>query len=129
MGEKRGDVHFGMAQTQGIEVKQPKDFAGLKKLISNESLRADLLICGGDLGDNAQPDGIRYAWQAVNEIGALLKASQIVATVGNHDMDSRQLFNKYDPREALQSLSPPFPLPDTALNDLYWSQHFAVLRR
>ena len=102
--------------------------AGLKKLISDESLRADLLVCGGDLGHHAAPDGIRYAWQAVSDIGTSLHAPHVVATVGNHDMDSRRRFNDYDPKEALQSLVPPFPLPDTNLNDQYWSRHFTVVR-
>src|SRR4051794_33745568 len=62
---------------------------GLQQLIENEKLRADILLCPGDLGDKARPAGIQYGWRAVHEVAGYLNAGVVVGNVGNHDVDSR----------------------------------------
>ena len=54
---------------------------GLFRLIDDESLRADVLLCGGDLGDKANPAAIRTAWAHVHEIGTKLKVALVAGTV------------------------------------------------
>jgi hypothetical protein len=102
--------------------------SGLLKLIETEALRADILLCAGDMGDKAQPSGIKYAWKAVHEIGRKLGASLITATSGNHDLDSRFLTTPdADPKGILLGLDPPYPLPDEALNDKYWARNYVII--
>jgi 3',5'-cyclic AMP phosphodiesterase CpdA len=116
--------HLNSSDPEEFPSRQP--IAGLLKLIDDKSLQADLLICPGDLGDLANPDGIRYAWDAVHRVATKLGGSLIVTTTGNHDVDSRKLYNAYDPIEVLKDLSPPYPLSTSDLNGQYWMNHFAV---
>lgn len=98
----------------------------LAELIQEQGLKADLLLSPGDLGDKASTEGIRYAWNCLHEMGALLKAHLITASSGNHDLNSRHVNFSYDPAETLQQLAPSYPLPDEADNDRYWARKFVV---
>lgn len=95
-------------------------------LIEKESLKADLLLCGGDLGDKASKAAISEAWKQVHNIGNALETHLVAGTAGNHDMDSRYVNNDFDPREHLVHLAPPFPLPDEDVNDRYWARNFVI---
>lgn len=95
-------------------------------LVTRESLGADLLLCGGDLGDKAHPAATQYAWAAVQQIATALGASHVLATAGNHDIDSRHNHNDYDAKGMLQSLAPRFPVVAEPEFDRYWSRHFVV---
>jgi 3',5'-cyclic AMP phosphodiesterase CpdA len=119
-----GRSHLNASESEEYPGRQP--IAGLLKLIDQNSLEADLLICPGDLGDQANPDGIRYAWQALHRIGSKLKARGVIATTGNHDVDSRRIYNNYDPIEVLKDLDPPYPFSSDSLNGQYWMKHFVV---
>lgn len=99
----------------------------LFRLIEEESLSADVLLCGGDLGDKAHPAAIRAAWTRVHEIGAKLKVEMVAGTVGNHDIDSRYQHNDHDPKGHLQQLNPAFPLPSEDSNDRFWSRNYEIL--
>jgi predicted MPP superfamily phosphohydrolase len=111
----------------GVDSEPTKHpFAGLHKLIADNSLSVDILLCCGDLGDKAHPAAIRYAWNAIHDLKARLGASKLFATVGNHDVDSRHKFNAFDPKGFLQSLTPSFPMETEALNDTFWSRNFAL---
>ena len=86
------------------------------------------MLCAGDIGDKARPAPTRDAWTAVSEIGQRLGADTVAGTVGNHDIDSRNIHNDFDPKGTLQALAPPFPLPAEDQNDRFWSRHFEVLQ-
>lgn len=101
--------------------------AGLRDLIKAENLTADLLLCPGDLADKADPVAIQHVWRELHDIKAHLKAPLLAATSGNHDVDSRYQYNDFDAKGVLQALNPPYPLPDDALNDRYWSRHFSLI--
>lgn len=113
--------------------KDPDTFAvqhpisGLKHLIDTHTLRADVLVCPGDLAHQADPSATRYAWQQIHALAGILHCKRVVATPGNHDMDSRYKYNDHDPRGFLQSLDPGFPDADATVFDKFWSRHFAVL--
>lgn len=129
------EAALGGRQPSLLRVSDPENhpslhpIAGLRKLISDEKLKSDLLVCPGDLGDRALKIGIKYAWEKIHEVGRWLKSRHIVATAGNHDLDSRYTNNFYDAKEYLQSLIPSFPLKNSRLSDHYWANHFALLRR
>jgi hypothetical protein len=99
---------------------------GLIKLINDEKITADALLCPGDMGDKACPEGVTYAWSALHQVKAALGAKILAATAGNHDIDSRYKGDDHDPEHILKSLSPQFPLDDETLNDRYWARAYVV---
>jgi hypothetical protein len=106
--------------------------SGLFKLIDQHAststkLSADLLLCPGDLGDKADPLGIKYAWSAMEKLRAKLNADILIGTTGNHDVDSRFKHHGFDPLDTLKTLDPPYPLPDDTRNNHYWSKHYSVI--
>jgi predicted phosphodiesterase len=101
-------------------------FVGLADLIRGETLRVDALVCCGDIGDKASPEGIAWAWKWIHRIGQELGADRVIATSGNHDVDSRYIYTDYDAKGLLQSLNPPYPFPDDAVNDRYWARNIVV---
>ncbi len=109
---------------------QPENhpIVGLKALIASENLHADLLLCPGDIGHQACPVSINYAWNALQEITSAIGASDIVATVGNHDVDSRYIFKNADANQTLKNLSN-FPLRDVNSNNLYWAREYATVKK
>ena len=100
---------------------------GLRELITSLHLRADILLCPGDLGDKASPQGIQFAWQKVHEIGSWLGVAQVLATTGNHDVDSRFKDHEVDPSETIKNLDPPYPTPLERDNDAYFARDFVVV--
>lgn len=101
-------------------------FAGLNFLIGEEKLKADIFLCPGDMTDRAAPDGVKYSWDQIHQSGKLLGAKLTTATVGNHDIDSRETTLAEDPKELLQQLNPKYPLPDTNLTNEFWAQNFTL---
>jgi hypothetical protein len=102
--------------------------AGLKELIEfTPDLRADLLLCPGDMGDKANSVSIQYSWKELNDIRVRLGAKHLIGTAGNHDLDSRLTRSTFDVHDVLKSLQPPFPIGDQAKFDQYWARHFAIL--
>lgn len=98
----------------------------LEELIQRESLKADLVLSPGDLGNKASEDGIKYAWSCLHRIGQNLSAHLVTACAGNHDFDSRYFGNFFDPGEILQRLDPPFPLSADADNDRFWARKYVI---
>lgn len=88
---------------------------------------ANLIVCGGDMGNGASPQGISFAWRKLHELKNALHATHVLATAGNHDLDSRYNNDPHDPLKTIKALNPPFPGLDKALCDRYWSQHFTTL--
>jgi 3',5'-cyclic AMP phosphodiesterase CpdA len=101
--------------------------AGLKQLITNEGLQADLLVCPGDLADKANTAALAYVWNELHNLKGLMGASKIIATAGNHDVDSRHKYNDFDAKGALQALTPLFPGLSDAECDRYWARNFVLL--
>jgi 3',5'-cyclic AMP phosphodiesterase CpdA len=116
--------HLQIGAREDIIEQHP--ISGLLDLIDKHDLKADLLLCPGDLADKAHPASLKYAWQQVHAVGKKLGA-KVVATAGNHDVDSRFAHNDYDAKGVLQSLSPPFPCGDEARTDIYWSRNFSLM--
>lgn len=94
----------------------------LKRLISETHLKADLVLCPGDLGDIASETGIRTAWQRVQEIAQALGASCVIATPGNHDINHTH----HEPDGCLKALTA-FPVPEKAQRDQFWADHFTII--
>lgn len=101
--------------------------ASLIKFSKKRGLTVDYLLCPGDLADKAVPECLQQAWCDLHELARALSAKELYATTGNHDIDSRYTYNKYDAKGVLQSLDPVYPLGSTELADRYWSRHYVIL--
>lgn len=119
-----------------FDVGDPRTNAldAVRAVIAEHSLRADVLLCPGDLADAnvGGPDipALHWAWEQLQQIASDLGAV-LIATVGNHDI-KRALGDGppeegYDPSEFLRDLVPPFPALDTGLAETYFDQDFALV--
>nr|WP_254803934.1 metallophosphoesterase [Methylobacterium sp.]USU34558.1 metallophosphoesterase [Methylobacterium sp.] len=95
-------------------------------ILEEESITVDLLLCPGDIADKADPTAQRFAWGELLALKKRVGAKAIIASAGNHDVDSRMKFSTYDPKGALQTLKPPFPGLDEKACDKYWSRNFHI---
>jgi predicted MPP superfamily phosphohydrolase len=115
------DMSIGEGRTN----EQP--ISALKDLIESNKLKTDILLCAGDMGDKSNPSYIQYAWTKLQELKDILGASIIAATPGNHDHDSRSNYCKYDPRGALQTLSPKFPYENDIEFNKFWATNYLII--
>ncbi len=122
---KPSPSHFKVTVGEGEPGNNP--ISGLVRLVEKEAMEADLLLCPGDLGHQAQQVAVQHAWSSLHRLSGVLGSARLITTAGNHDLDSRHLANDYDALEFLKSLTPPFPFDDEGLNDKFWSRHFVVL--
>lgn len=116
-------------RTWAIEGADPafNPLAGLERLVSEtDELRADVLLCPGDLCDQADWDALPYAWGQIHRFAELLGAEHVIGTIGNHDIDSH---NKHDGEAidaGLRRLAPDFPCDPGA--EAYWADRVTRVR-
>ncbi|MGI8427490.1 MAG: metallophosphoesterase family protein [Actinomycetota bacterium] len=101
--------------------------AALKELITSRGITADFLICPGDITDRAHPGALEHGWRLLHEIKDLVGAKAVLATPGNHDVDSRYGHTRYDAKGVAVNLSPDFPISHRQLADTFWARHFVML--
>lgn len=101
--------------------------AGLRRLIADFNLRADVLLCAGDMGDKASPAAQAFVWTQLAQVKEDLGAAALIGTAGNHDMDSRYKYTDHDAKGALQALAPMFPGLDEQRCDHYWARNFVII--
>lgn len=130
------DLHAApkSSDPKGTEVKLYSDgdsfsqhdnpMASLYELIGREGLSADFVICPGDMTNRADAGALKFVWDKLHELKQKLNAQEVVATVGNHDVDSRNHIEGAFPREALMRLLPRFPIANNALADHYWAHGY-----
>jgi 3',5'-cyclic AMP phosphodiesterase CpdA len=106
----------------------------IPNVIQEAGLKVDWIVSPGDLGDRADPGAQLAAWQELERIRQAVGAKNLIATVGNHDIDSRRGFPEFDPKSSLQQLLPSFPLDcdcydknDNVYVDRFWSRNFVVV--
>ncbi|UUX49680.1 metallophosphoesterase [Nisaea acidiphila] len=104
-------------------------------LIKAEDIQVDYVVCPGDLGDKADISGIEFSWNFLKSVTENCHARALIATTGNHDLDSRFFSGKYDPREFLQNYSHDFPVYIRCLQEKanpesmtlhYWALNFCL---
>lgn len=93
---------------QGFSSSPTEEFITL--IDGHPDFRPDVVVCCGDMGDQANPTGLQHAWKFLNELVKLSSAPLLLATAGNHDLDSRFQHSDYDAKGTLQDLNPPFPV-------------------
>ncbi|PBB68015.1 hypothetical protein CK228_12840 [Mesorhizobium sp. WSM4312] len=104
----------------------PDMLTPIPELLDEEGLDVDWIICPGDIADKAEPTAQEFAWRSLCELKKKTRARLLLATAGNHDVDSRLKYNDFDPKSSLQALLPPFPGIDDKTSDTYWSRNFHI---
>jgi hypothetical protein len=66
-------------------------------------------------------------WNKLGEVASELDARLLVATPGNHDLDSRYLYTEYDARGQAMLLMPTLPVRSRATYLEFWAEHFAFV--
>src|SRR5262245_16592686 len=66
----------------------------LKQVVIEEGLTANILLCPGDITDQINQQGLVSGWQFLKEIKSSLSAEMMAITIGNHDVDSRNIYNR-----------------------------------
>lgn len=95
----------------------------LYKLIEQKNLQADLLLCPGDVANRADKQGLITGWSYLTRIKEKLTANSLVATIGNHDIESRNedLGNVFS---EIKLFDKDYPLPN--VSDSYWAQGYSI---
>lgn len=93
----------------------------LLKLIEVDKLKTDLTLCPGDFTNKSDRQGFISGWDFVNEIHASLKGDEIIATLGNHDVDSYEKVSSYN-LEIAKGIKKNFPLKKDKDRDTFWSK-------
>lgn len=122
----RLNVSF-LPDTQAAD--DPNPFKNLEELIEREALKADLVICGGDICDKADFRGFRFAWSKLQDLKSQLGAEQLISTCGNHDLNSRHIDSKDDPdpKGTLQTVEPQFPFESDEQTNHFWARNYVLL--
>ncbi|QDX81647.1 hypothetical protein B9N43_10515 [Denitratisoma sp. DHT3] len=120
-------LQFG---TAALESRNP--LVNLIEYVRRERVTADILVCAGDICNQADLQGFSSAWSRLQELNAALGSRQLVSTCGNHDLNSRYLKDRSedddpDPKGALLCQTPGFPFDDPAINNQYWAQNFVFV--
>jgi predicted phosphodiesterase len=95
-------------------------------LIRREPLRAVVLLAPGDFGNKASFEGLSYGWDVALEVGNALGAHRVIPVLGNHDVDSRSLYNS-DAVYAARYLRPGFPFASSEACQEFFADGFCVI--
>ena len=101
-------------------------FLSIPDRLREQGLSVDWVVCPGDLADRAEPASQAATWSALEKLRVDVGARLLVATVGNHDVDSRFTVDEVDTKGALQSLTPIFPGLKEQDCDFFWSRNFTT---
>jgi 3',5'-cyclic AMP phosphodiesterase CpdA len=110
----------------------------VKFLENTPEFEPDVIICPGDLCDQAEQAGIVHTWDFLNKLQVKYPKSLLLATAGNHDLDSRYIQSSYDPKGVMNDLKPRFPYvpPQSAGTDYpevkatshqFWAENFYIV--
>lgn len=131
---RKGDAASFYSTSGLFSAPDINPMTGIPDLIASSGLNVDWLVCPGDLGDKADPISQKIAWEQLDKIRNSVGARLLIGTTGNHDVDSRRLLAEFDPKSALQLLTPTFPIgvqcyemSDRVYSDRFWSRNFVIV--
>jgi len=112
--------------------RNPPDAHPVQSLIEfinkdqNDLFKCNYLICPGDITHQVDIQGFLSGWEFIKEIGELLKVEDVIATLGNHDVDSRYSLSE-DVFNIARSLEVRgFPFSNKELIRDFWSDGFCI---
>lgn len=100
----------------------------LKIVEKEEDLRADLTLSPGDFTNECDVQGFISGWNYVHEINEGFESSEIIATVGNHDVDSYGANSNYS-LDIAKAIKKNFPLKESRERELFWSRGCVFVER
>ncbi len=83
----------------------------------------DVLICAGDIANQAEQDCFIAGWNFVRRVKDELNIPELLCVPGNHDHQSRTE-SIYDPKHQLQFIQPSFPFDCSEKNTHFWAWHW-----
>lgn len=95
--------------------------------IKEQNITADIVLCPGDITNKTDPQGLITGWSFLEEIKDALSAKHLIASLGNHDVDSRRLFNNYDSFNMPSRLKENFPFHNDKARDEFYSKKFCFI--
>lgn len=97
-------------------------------VIDKDSISVDLTLCPGDFTNRSNLQGFISGWDYILEINSKMGGKEIVATLGNHDVDSHETFSTYS-LEIAKGIKKGFPLKDENDRDKLWSKGCVFIER
>lgn len=98
----------------------------LMNLIEAEKISVDITICPGDFSNKADVQGLISGWNYVLEISQKLQSNQTIATLGNHDVPSRDE-NTIDIFEAAKGVGKGFPIKNKTELESFWDKGYCII--
>src|SRR6185436_4469349 len=97
----------------------------LIEVIKSKELQADFLLCPGDITNKVDIQGFITGWEFINQIAEAfdIKKENLIATLGNHDADSRYKISD-DVFEQARGIKRNFPVKDDKLCQSFWADGF-----
>lgn len=93
-------------------------------IIEDEGIKVNLVLSPGDFTHQSDKQGFFSGWSYVNELARALKA-EVIATIGNHDIDSRHTYSNYS-FDIPKKISQNFPMSKTRLAQ-FWDTGFVFV--
>lgn len=100
----------------------------LSEIIKDESLQSDLTLCPGDFTNKNCLQGLISGWNYSLEIHEKLKSKDIIATIGNHDIDSR-LDNASYSFNNVRGIGRDFPIEDLSNRSQFFEIGYTIVER
>ncbi len=126
-GKKITEVHSYLTSDLTKSPIDRNPIESLKKVIVASELKADILICPGDVSDKSDKQGLISGWKYLEELKISFQANNLVGTVGNHDVNSRGTIKDNGPFDLLKTFTDNFPTSNDHLNTLYWANDYCIL--
>lgn len=98
----------------------------LERIVIDEELKPQYVLCPGDITNRSNPGAFSYAWDRLNKLANTIGA-KLIATVGNHDLDSRYKENSFDPRGYVMSARPQIPVVKREHFLEFWAENFTLI--
>ncbi|MBN8672817.1 MAG: metallophosphoesterase [Chitinophagales bacterium] len=96
---------------------------------SEPDIKADYLLCPGDITNQVDVQGFITGWEYVREIAQKLqvKEESLIATLGNHDVDSR--FNIYPDNvfKTAECIGRNFPFKNDSKTMEFWAKGYCFI--
>lgn len=101
----------------------------LIKYLEKEPIEVDYLLCPGDITDKYDIQGFITGWSYLEELKAHLNAKDLIACLGNHDVDSRGKHSSYNTYQVPKSLKDNFPFNDKISRNEYYSEGYTLIKK
>jgi predicted phosphodiesterase len=120
------EVSETVFHSDGLRVpRNDHPIEALKSLLNKESITADVLVTPGDFTNRANIHGYNVSVLTVRDLASTLKVDKVVATLGNHDIDSRNI-HKQGFDYLARNIFADFPILDKNERASYFSDGVCV---